>query len=258
VRGLDIEGGKVAGVVTEHGRVACERVVLAGGAWSSLFTGRHMVTLPQLKVQNNVFRTTPAPNVTDGALWSPPVAIRRRQDGGYSVAHGKTSEFHIVPDGLKYFSKFLPAFREEREGIALRFGRRFFTELFTPRHWPLDTPSPFEGTRVLDPKPTQQIIDETFRNLIECFPVMKDVRIAEAWAGLIDVTPDAIPVISPVDDIPGFYLATGFSGHGFGIGPGAGRLASEMVTDAPPCVDLHPFRYSRFFDGSPLQLGPGV
>jgi glycine/D-amino acid oxidase-like deaminating enzyme len=258
VRGLDMAGGKLAGVVTEHGRVACERVVLAGGAWSSLFSGRHAVTLPQLKVQNNVFRTTPAPNVTNGALWSLPVAIRRRQDGGYSVAHGKTSEFHIVPDGFKYFRKFLPAFKEEREGITLRFGHRFFRELFTPRHWALDTPSPFEDVRVLDPKPTQRLIDETYRNLIACFPVMKDVKIAEAWAGLIDVTPDAIPVISPVDDVPGFYLATGFSGHGFGIGPGAGRLASEMVTDAPTCVDLRPFRYGRFFDGSPLQLGPGV
>jgi glycine/D-amino acid oxidase-like deaminating enzyme len=48
------------------------------------------------------------------------------------------------------------------------------------------------------------------------------VKIVNTWAGLIDVTPDAVPVISPIDQIPGFYLATGFSGHGFGIGPGAG------------------------------------
>ena len=105
---------------------------------------------------------------------------------------------------------------------------------------------------------TEFSIDLTFANLKKAFPVMKDVRIDRTWAGLIDVTPDAIPVISPIDEIPGFYLATGFSGHGFGIGPGAGRLVSEMVTDAPTCVDLQPFRYSRFFDGSPLHLGPGV
>ena len=258
VRGLDMEAGQVSGVVTEHGRVACERVVLAGGAWSSLFCGREAVTLPQLKVQNNVFRTTPAPNVTDGALWSNSVAIRRRVDGGYSVAHGAINEFHIVPDAFRYFRKFLPALREESDGIRMRFSHRFWRELFTHRHWTLDTPSPFEGTRVLDPKPTRHIIDETFANLKACFPAMKDVQVARTWAGLIDVTPDAVPVISPVDDVPGFYAATGFSGHGFGIGPGAGRLVSEMVTDAPTCVDLDPFRYSRFFDGTPLQLGPGV
>ena len=50
---------------------------------------------------------------------------------------------------------------------------------------------------------------------------------------MIDVMPDAIPVISAVDAVPGFFIATGFSGHGFGIGPGAGRLVADMVTGAP-------------------------
>jgi glycine/D-amino acid oxidase-like deaminating enzyme len=41
-------------------------------------------------------------------------------------------------------------------------------------------------------------------------------------------------------------LATGFSGHGFGIGPGAGRLAAELVLGLPPCVDPTPFAVTRF------------
>ena len=60
---------------------------------------------------------------------------------------------------------------------------------------------------------------------------------AESWAGMIDATPDAVPVISPVDSLPGLHIATGFSGHGFGIGPGAGRLAADLVSGAPPVVD---------------------
>ena len=67
---------------------------------------------------------------------------------------------------------------------------------------------------------------------------------------MIDVMPDAIPVISAVDKLPGFFIATGFSGHGFGIGPGAGRLMADMVAGAPPVVDPAPFRLSRFTDGS--------
>ena len=46
--------------------------------------------------------------------------------------------------------------------------------------------------------------------------------------------------------IPGFFLATGFSGHGFGIGPGAGRLMADLVAGDPPVVDPTPFRFSRF------------
>jgi glycine/D-amino acid oxidase-like deaminating enzyme len=67
---------------------------------------------------------------------------------------------------------------------------------------------------------------------------------------MIDVTPDAIPVISAVDEVPGFYIATGFSGHGFGIGPGAGRLIADMVMGRPPLVDPTTFRLARFSDGS--------
>ena len=62
--------------------------------------------------------------------------------------------------------------------------------------------------------------------------------------------PDAVPVISPVEKLKGFYLATGFSGHGFGLGPGAGKLMAQLVTGEPPCVDPSPFRYSRYFDGT--------
>ena len=67
---------------------------------------------------------------------------------------------------------------------------------------------------------------------------------------MIDAAPDAIPVISTVRSHPGLVIATGFSGHGFGIGPGAGQLAADIVTGARPCVDPTPFRYERFIDGT--------
>ena len=72
------------------------------------------------------------------------------------------------------------------------------------------------------------------------------MEIAERWGGLIDVTPDAVPVIAPVAALPGFHVATGFSGHGFGIGPGAGRLMADIVAGDTPIVDPTPFRFDRF------------
>jgi glycine/D-amino acid oxidase-like deaminating enzyme len=76
------------------------------------------------------------------------------------------------------------------------------------------------------------------------------MQIAERWGGMIDVTPDLVPVISGVDTMPGFFIATGFSGHGFGIGPGAGRLMADLVTGDAPVVDPAEFRFSRYTDGS--------
>ena len=249
VRGLETAGGRVSGVVTEHGRVRTSTVLCAAGAWSSLFCARHGFALPQLKVRSSVFRTGRAPLVTEHAVWSRDVAFRRRQDGGYTVAHGAATEAPIVPDTFRWFRSFMPSYRKERTRLRLRLDHRFMTELRTPKTWSLDGSTPFEATRVNDPAPSRSILKEARDNLTRLFPALAGVPVVESWAGLIDVTPDAVPVIAPVAPLPGFHLATGFSGHGFGIGPAAGKLAAEMLAGAQTSVDLAPFRLERFFDG---------
>ena len=66
-------------------------------------------------------------------------------------------------------------------------------------------------------------------------------------------THDALPVISGIEDRPGYYILTGLSGHGFGMGPGAGLLMSELITRGKARVDLSPFRHSRFGDGTKME-----
>jgi glycine/D-amino acid oxidase-like deaminating enzyme len=171
--------------------------------------------------------------------------VRRRLDGGYTVAHGRLSVADIVPDSFRLFFAFLPAI-DLRE-LRFRIGQRFIDEWRLPRRWSLDATSPFEQVRVLDPEPVPSLLDSAFHDLKAVFPAFRDARVAERWAGYIDATPDAVPVISPVDGVPGFYLATGFSGHGFGIGPGAGKLMADIVTGVTtPVVDPAPFRHARF------------
>jgi glycine/D-amino acid oxidase-like deaminating enzyme len=67
------------------------------------------------------------------------------------------------------------------------------------------------------------------------------------------VTPDAVPVLGAVPSPKGLIVATGFSGHGFAMGPIAGRLVAELVVDGKPSLDLHGFRFSRFAEGA---IGP--
>lgn len=71
---------------------------------------------------------------------------------------------------------------------------------------------------------------------------------------MVETTPDVIPVFGEHADIPGFHIATGLSGHGFGIGPGAGKALAAMLTGSDAGIDLAPFRPSRFFDGTPLII----
>ena len=101
-------------------------------------------------------------------------------------------------------------------------------------------------------------LSATYSALQRAFPIFKDVPVQQTWAGMIDATPDAIPVISTVKSLPGLVVATGFSGHGFGIGPGAGRLAADLVAGDTPIVDTAAFRYERFIDGTRPQPTTGV
>jgi len=71
------------------------------------------------------------------------------------------------------------------------------------------------------------------------------------------VTPDAVPVISPVEQMRGLFISSGYSGHGFGLGPAAGKLTADLVANDRSIVDPHPFRLSRFSDGSRIELDAG-
>ena len=112
--------------------------------------------------------------------------------------------------------------------------------------------------RILDPEPVDAILDEAAASLKSYYPVFADMQIVERWGGAIDATPDAVPVISALEAVGGLFLASGFSGHGFGLGPGAGKLMAQLVVGETPCVDPKPFRYSRYFDGSNPRPSTGT
>ena len=258
VRGLDIAGGRVSGVVTEHGSIRTSTVLCAAGAWTSMFCRSLGIDVPQLKVRGTVARTAPATRVLDGNLFSKKLGIRRRDDGGYTVGHGSVLDHGITPSTFRYAFKFIPALMKELTVLRLRIGKDFVDELNMPKRWALDEPSPFESNRVLDPEPNPGIVAGIYKNLGLVFPALAGTPIVETWAGMVETVPDVVPVIGETKEIPGFHIATGFSGHGFGIGPGAGKALAAMLTNNNLPVDLEPFRLGRFFDGSPIDIQTSI
>jgi glycine/D-amino acid oxidase-like deaminating enzyme len=258
VRGLDRNAGRVSAVVTERGTIACEAVILAGGAWTSLFCASLGVRLPQLKVLASVMRTAPFKEGPDTCTYMSNLGYRKRADGGYTIARGMGYVAPLVPDSLRYLREYLPTIRREASSMKVRLNSQSWRELTGPRRWPLDRQSPFEKTRVLDPEPNRAFNQEAWDAMVKLYPQFSAVPIVQQWGGYIDVTPDVVPYIGPVSAVPGLTVATGFSGHGFGIGPGAGRLAADLATGQTPSVDPSPFRVSRFSDGSPIVLGAEV
>jgi glycine/D-amino acid oxidase-like deaminating enzyme len=258
VRGLETAGGRVIAAVTERGSIRTPAVVVASGAWSRRFLKDLGIVLPQLKVRASVMRTGPVAGGPEAALWDREFAFRKRRDGGYTIANGHVSVVPVVPDSFRFFADFMPALKAEYASLRVRLGPRFAVEWREARRRPLDAPSVYEDARILDPKPDQRYLAEALAALQRRFPVFEGVRAMQSWAGFIDVTPDAVPVISTVDALSGLVVATGFSGHGFGIGPGAGHLVADLVSGARPIVDPREFRLSRFTDGSPIRYIAGL
>lgn len=260
VRTVDLKVGGVAGVATENGRIRCNRVVLAGGAWSALFAGNMGIRLPQLIVSATVARTAPAPNVYAGNAGDSRFDFRRRADGGYTIASGGRHTHFLGPKSFRYLGLFVPSLRVGWQKTRIRPAapRDYPDAWATPRHWWPDDESPFERIRVLNPKPAPGAVARMRRDMDARLPALRDVEIVESWAGMIDTMPDVVPVIDEVPNHAGLFIATGFSGHGFGIGPGVGRVVADLVQGRPPGHDLARFRFSRFTDGSPIDLGPAL
>jgi glycine/D-amino acid oxidase-like deaminating enzyme len=260
IRGLDRAAGRITGVYTEQGSIACDQVVLAGGAWSSLFARNEGVILPQLAVLASVAATAPMPEIYPGAAADNHFAFRRRADGGYSLAPGASHDFFLGPDALRHARIFLPVLKKDWRSTHLRpvAPAGYPDGWTTPRRWSADRPSPFEAIRILNPAPSRRALSAVQESFARAFPALGRPQLRSTWAGMIDTMPDVVPVIDRVAAIPGMTIATGLSGHGFGIGPGMGRVVADLVAGNPTGHDLHRFRLARFSDGTRIAPGPSL
>ena len=255
VRRIDRAAGRVSGVITEQGRIACEQVVVAGGAWSSLFLRAEGVHIPQLAVLASVAQTEALPEVFAGNAVDDRFAFRRRLDGSYSIAAGDDHDFFIGPDAFRNFTRYIPVLKQDFRATTFRAkAPASFPDAWgTPRKWSADQVSPFERMRVLNPPPNRDTLAAVQRHFGAALPGLGVPKLRLAWGGMIDTMPDVVPVIDRVPSLPGLVIATGLSGHGFGIGPGLGRVVADLVQGKPVGHDLHDFRFGRFTDGTKLR-----
>ncbi|PXF30958.1 D-amino acid oxidase [Pokkaliibacter plantistimulans] len=245
VRTLSTTAGRVSGVVTERGEIRCNQVLLAGGAWSRRFLGNLGVALPTLPLICSVLRTRPMQGPTDIAVGAPDFSFRKHKDGGFIITQRGALDAPICLDHLLIGWRYLEQLKAQRSFLRVKLGRHFLRDLALARSWRSGSVTPFEQVRTMDPQFNPSLNQEALDNLSQAWPVFEQAQVEEAWAGLIDVTPDSNPVIDRIEAIPGLTIATGFSGHGFGTGPAAGQLAADLVTQSTPLIDPTPYRFGR-------------
>lgn len=95
-------------------------------------------------------------------------------------------------------------------------------------------------------QPTSEQVRDTIEFAIDILPAIRDLRVARVWGGLLDLTPDALPVIERSQDVDGLIIAAGFSGHGFCLGPITGQILADLAVMGTTELPIEPFQLSRF------------
>ena len=244
-RGLETQGGRVSGVVTEKGTIRTTTVVHAGGAWASSFLNQYGIRFPQSSVRSSILSVAPGAQGIPDALHTTEVSVTRRGDGGYALAISGGARVDPTPQQLRYSRQFVPMFLRRWRSLSIGGLQGWQSGHETLRRWRLDAPTPMEANRILDPVPDARQVEETHRRALQLLPGLRSVPVQARWAGYIDSTPDGVPAIGELTGLPGFILAAGFSGHGFGIGPGAGHLIADLVTGKSPIVAPADYRPER-------------
>jgi glycine/D-amino acid oxidase-like deaminating enzyme len=222
VLGLRMDSGRCVGVDTDDGPINADHVVVAAGSWSAQLLASIGLRLPIVPMRLQMALTAPIEERFDPILYGP-TAVKQ-----YAL------------------TKDLPGYDEEEflHPLETIFPGLAMLELAAQRkdgRVLLGCPMDFVG---MNDQPTVGGLALTCGIIGDHLPSLRDVAIERVWAGLLPQTPDALPVLGPVDGVEGLVLATG---HVFGVaaGPMSGKLIAQHLTGATPALDLAPFRYER-------------
>ena len=105
----------------------------------------------------------------------------------------------------------------------------------------------------LDQGSSPAFLGKYARSLVRACPILGRVKVLRQWAGCYDLTPDANPIVGPVDEVEGFFQAHGFMGHGFMMAPIVGKLLAQVIAEGPPVPQFDRWNLRRFKEGKLLH-----
>ena len=106
--------------------------------------------------------------------------------------------------------------------------------------------------------PSAEAVRDLVARVAHVLPAAGTAKVARTWTGMIDLTPDALPVIDAPASVAGLVVAAGFSGHGFCLGPVSGSLCADLAIGRPARHDLAAFRLARFEEHPVAAAGPSM
>ncbi|PDT34704.1 MULTISPECIES: NAD(P)/FAD-dependent oxidoreductase [Sinorhizobium] len=242
VSSIETQNASASALWTEQGRIKANTIVVTTGAWTSRLLKPFGTRHPSLWIRGNVARTNVLPIEMRKLLVWGKCAYRQRSDGRVNIAAARIAFHDLMTDSFVYGTKFLPVAKDHWGSFRLSVGGHSVRSL-------MGEFDDFTTHRTLDPRPEWKVLQEAGRLFAKEYPEAGPITFERAWGGFIDYMPDELPVIGEVPGYGGLFMAAGFSGHGFGMGPVIGRVMADLVQGKPLGQDLRPFSPKRFSKG---------
>ncbi|MCC9622587.1 FAD-binding oxidoreductase [Thalassospira sp. MA62] len=247
---IETTGGAVSSVISERGEIKCKYVICAAGAASHKFLAKLGRRMPQQTTRGTVVRTTPVPHVSAAGTLAAGLAFRQRADGSMNITDEFMTDIDLTLGRFKFAYDFMPGLFANWATFKFHINKRFVDDLVDRLPGSEAYKQPMIGRRTNQAEPYHVRIKNAMNHLHTVLPQIKNAGIVDTWAGDIDVTPDAVPVIDHLDKPKHLFVASGFSGHGFAMGPIVGKVLADWISTGQPSVTVKGMELGRFEDGT--------
>jgi glycine/D-amino acid oxidase-like deaminating enzyme len=242
--------GTVRGVATSGGDIESRAVIVTGGIWTSHLAATVGVSIPIMPVAVSQCETEPVEQMIGPTLRCFPFGARQRPNGQIGMSAG----MHTVVDHYLSLASFRDVrtwtrrFLSNRKAIRLRVDwPRLASELHTR-----SVGGAQHMARAAERAANRPLMDASLAAAAQMIPRLRDVRINRYWSGVIDMSPDGLPVVDGATGVDGLVVVTGLSGHGLALGPALGRIAAELATEGKTARPIAGFSLRRFDGTTPI------
>lgn len=243
-RGIDVSGGRTRGIrLSTSGYVSCGAVAVAAGVWTPHLLAENDVRVPVMPVELSEREIGPLPPLLGPAVRANGFGGKQRPGGTIVLSNGLNA---VVRHRLSlYDTRFVALWmrrlmahrRSVRIGLGIPEIARQLRTRSTCSVSHLDA-------RPGGPVPDVRRLDSAVAAMAEVFPTVAGAPTVRSWAGVVDMSPDGLPIVDLA--FGGAAYATGLSGHGFTLGPTLGPVLVDLATDVRTKLPVEPFRLSRF------------
>ena len=243
-------GGAVKGLETSRGTIAAPAVIVTGGIWTAHLAATVGLQVPVMPVALSQCETEAIEPLIAPTLRCFDFGARQLPSGQISMSGG----MNTIVDHYLSLASFRHARMWARRYLANRRAIRLHVD------WPRITrelrrrsvAGAEHMARPVERDANRKLMDASLEAAGRMIPRLRNVRITRYWAGVVDMSPDGLPILDGSTGLDGLVVVTGLSGHGLALGPAIGRIAAELATEGRTDRPIDAFSLRRFEGETPI------